>query len=149
MSFEDILELGRKHEGVLEAEYWRRGESIKMSDAAICIYTSGTTGPPRSDFDSWEHHGDLGSFRQTGIFLPEEDRTVAWLPLPHVFGRFVILSGIYNASVWSYAGGTETLIDDLSEIKPTVFHSVPRMYEKIHHKLVSSMEQASPLKRRS
>ena len=149
MSFGEVLELGRQHEDGLEGEYWSRGQNIEMSDAAICVYTSGTTGPPKGALLT---HGNimaiLESFRETRIFCPEEDRTVAWLPLPHVFGRFVILSGIHNANVWSYAGGAETLIDDLAEIKPTVFHSVPRMYEKIHHRMISAMERASPLRRR-
>jgi long-chain acyl-CoA synthetase len=89
----------------------------------------------------------LEAFGKMGIFVPEEDRTVAWLPLPHVFGRFIILSAIYTANTWSYAGEIDSLIDDLGDIQPTVFHSVPRIYEKIYQKMTSDMAQASPVKR--
>ena len=149
MSFAEVVELGRKNEDAFDGEYWSRGKGLGMSDEAIYVYTSGTTGPPKGAVLS---HGNIMAimegFRQMGIFVPEEDRTVAWLPLPHVFGRFVILSGIHNANMWSYAGEIETLIDDLADIQPTVFHSVPRIYEKIYQKMTSAMGQASPMKRR-
>jgi long-chain acyl-CoA synthetase len=149
LSYADVLDLGRKNQAEWEAEYRRRAQKIESTDGAICVYTSGTTGPPKGAVLT---HGNilsiLEAFRQMGIFVPEEDRTVAWLPLPHVFGRFVILSGIYNANMWSYAGGIETLIEDLADIRPTVFHSVPRIYEKIHQRIASGMNQASPMRRR-
>jgi len=148
MSFADLLALGRKNEDALEEEYWSRGERIETSDPAIYVYTSGTTGPPKGAVLT---HGNivaiLEAFRQMGIFVPEEDRTVAWLPLPHVFGRFIILSAIYSTNMWSYAGEIDTLIEDLADIQPTVFHSVPRIYEKIYQKMTSGMAQASPMKR--
>ncbi len=149
MSFAEVVELGRKNEDAFDGEYWSRGKGLGTSDEAIYVYTSGTTGPPKGAVLT---HGNIMAimegFRQMGIFVPEEDRTVAWLPLPHVFGRFVILSGIHNANMWSYAGEIETLIDDLADIQPTVFHSVPRIYEKIYQKMTSAMGQASPMKRR-
>ena len=148
MSFADLLALGRENEDTLEEEYWSRGKAIETSDAAIYVYTSGTTGPPKGAVLT---HGNIlaimEGFREMGIFVPEEDKTVAWLPLPHVFGRFIILSAIYTANMWSYAGEIDTLIDDLADIQPTVFHSVPRIYEKIYQKMTSGMAQASPMKR--
>jgi long-chain acyl-CoA synthetase len=148
MSFAELLALGQKNEDALEDEYCSRGKAIETSDAAIYVYTSGTTGPPKGAVLT---HGNIlaimEAFGQMGIFVPEEDRTVAWLPLPHVFGRFVILSAIYTANTWTYAGEIDTLIDDLADIQPTVFHSVPRIYEKIYQKMTSGMAQASPTKR--
>jgi long-chain acyl-CoA synthetase len=149
MSFTELLDVGRKHEDELEGEYGNRGKGIGASDEAIYVYTSGTTGPPKGVVLT---HGNimavLEGFKEMKTFLPEKDRTVAWLPMPHIFGRFVILSGIHNVSVWSYAEEIQTLIDDLADIQPTVFHSVPRIYEKIHQKMTSAMAQASPMKRR-
>ncbi len=148
MSFEAVQGLGKKNKEDHQKEYRHRGQQIRMSDPAIYVYTSGTTGPPKGAILTHKNiMAIMDCFVEMEIFVPEEDRTVAWLPLPHVFGRFVILSSIYNAHIWSYAGAIETLIEDLADIKPTIFHSVPRIYEKIHHKMVSSIEQASPLKR--
>ncbi len=148
MSFKEVMELGQAQEDQLLEEYWNRGKNIKASDAAICVYTSGTTGPPKGAILTHRNiMTTLQSFRDMGIFVPEEDRTVVWLPLPHVFGRFVVLSGVHNAHIWSYAGTIETLIEDLADIRPTVFHSVPRIYEKLYNKILSSVEHASPLKK--
>jgi long-chain acyl-CoA synthetase len=148
MSFADLLAMGRKNEDALEEEYRSRGEAIGTSDPAIYVYTSGTTGPPKGVVLT---HGNIvaimEAFGQMGIFVPGEDSIVAWLPLPHVFGRFVILTAIYTGNVWSYAGEIDTLIDDLADIQPTVFHSVPRIYEKIYQKMTSGTAHASPMKR--
>lgn len=148
MSFADLLAVGQKNEDTLAEEYRSRGEAIETFDPAIYVYTSGTTGPPKGVVLT---HGNIvaitEAFRQMGIFVPQEDSIVAWLPLPHVFGRFVILTAIYTGNVWSYAGEIDTLIDDLADIQPTVFHSVPRIYEKIYQKMTSGMAQASPMKR--
>jgi len=149
LSFAEVLDLGRKHLIQGQGEYWRRSRRIQGCDGAICVYTSGTTGPPKGAVLT---HGNvmaiLEGFRQMDIFAPEEDRVVAWLPLAHVFGRFVILSAIHNGNMWSYAGGTETLLDDVAEIQPTVFHSVPRIYEKIYQKIFSDRDAASPVRRK-
>ncbi len=150
MSFADVLELGSRREAREgDEEYRERGRGIRAKDAAIYVYTSGTTGPPKGAILT---HGNimavLDAFHRMKIFVPEEDRTVAWLPLPHVFGRFVILSAIHNAHIWSYAGTVETLIEDLADIRPTFFHSVPRIYEKIYHKMLSAVAGGSPVRRR-
>ncbi len=150
MDFAEVLELGRRREEQGgDKAYRQRGDNIRASDAAIYVYTSGTTGPPKGAILT---HGNimaiLDSFRRMKIFVPEEDRTVAWLPLPHVFGRFVILSAIHNTHIWSYAGTVETLLEDLADIRPTFFHSVPRIYEKIYQKMLAAVEQASPVRRR-
>lgn len=149
MSFTDVMRLGENNEKSFLETYRNRGKTIQMSDPAICVYTSGTTGPPKGAILS---HGNimeiLESFMQMGLFVPEKDRTVVWLPLPHVFGRFVILSGIHNAHIWSYASSAESLLEDLAHIKPTLFHSVPRIYEKIYHRMISQVEQAAPRKRK-
>ena len=148
MSFAEVLAVGLENEDALEEEYWSRGEAIDASDPAIYVYTSGTTGPPKGVVLT---HGNIvaimEAFGQMGIFVPGEDSIVAWLPLPHVFGRFVILTAIYTGNIWSYAGEIDTLIDDLADIQPTVFHSVPRIYEKIYQKMTSGVAQASPMKR--
>jgi len=149
MAFTEVQTLGRESAAECQEEYMAREKNIQMSDPAIYVYTSGTTGPPKGAILTHRNLTSvLDSFVEMGIFVPEEDRTVAWLPLPHVFGRFVILSAIYNAHIWSYAAGIDTLIEDLADIQPTIFHSVPRIYEKIHHKMQATMAAETGLKRK-
>ncbi len=148
MSFAEFLDLGRRQEDDQVEEYWGRGRSIQSSDAAIYVYTSGTTGPPKGAVLT---HGNimavLSAFRQMRFFVPEQDRTIAWLPLAHVFGRFALLFAIHNAQIWSYVEDIDSLIEDLAAIQPTFLPSVPRIYEKIYQRMISAAEKASPIRR--
>src|SRR5205085_3592637 len=88
------------------------------------------------------------SLRQT-IPIFDTDRAFSYLPYCHVAER---ISGLYNRL---YAGASAYFVDDLSrlgrymlEVKPTVFASLPRFFEKIHARIVADLELLPPDERR-
>ncbi|KAI8613190.1 hypothetical protein BC830DRAFT_1170444 [Chytriomyces sp. MP71] len=131
------------------SEVERRGASTPIlpnpplpdSLASIC-YTSGTTGVPKGTMLTHENMLSLlkGVFvlEKLGRFvgLRDDDVYISYLPLAHVFERSMINCLIHvGAAVGFFQGDTLKLMDDVSELRPTIFPSVPRLYNRIYDKI--------------
>jgi long-chain acyl-CoA synthetase len=122
--------------------------SPKSSDLCALIYTSGTTGNPKGVMLS---HGNIASNVAAihEIFpMAADDRSLAFLPWAHVFGQSVELHGLFSMGAsMAIAESTEKIIDNLSEVKPTLIFSVPRIFNRIYDTLQKRLATESPLKR--
>ncbi|KAI8824958.1 uncharacterized protein EV422DRAFT_564316 [Fimicolochytrium jonesii] len=143
--------------GILELE--REGEEkpltgtlpTKDSIATIC-YTSGTTGQPKGAIIT---HGNLLSFcggcealngTPHAIGYNKDDSYMSYLPLAHVFERMVFVCLTYEgARLGFFQGDTLKLLDDVMELKPTMFASVPRLYNRIYDKVFNGVKQKGGL----
>jgi long-chain acyl-CoA synthetase len=106
--------------------------SIKPSDLATIIYTSGTTGNPKGAMLT---HGNMASnvaFSLRDFEVQSGDISISFLPLSHVTARHVDFLMLYHGVTLAYVSFQEHLPPALTEVRPTVFVGVPRMYEKIH-----------------
>lgn len=122
----------------------RRSHNYPTSDDLACImYTSGTTGMPKGAMLT---HGNFISAISAGVKNVSgtvDDVGISYLPLAHIFGRVtdsLILA--VGGRVGFFSGDMNTLMDDVQVLKPTVFPSVPRLFNKIYGKLVASTIQA-------
>lgn len=125
---------------------------VKEDICTIC-YTSGTTGLPKGVVLT---HLNLISFAASAQELMNkgklkrfgnEDTYLSYLPLAHVFERCVVTALVYaGAQIGFYQGDTLKLLDDVAELKPTIFASVPRLYNRIYDKVMAGVKSASFIK---
>ncbi|NTW40743.1 MAG: long-chain fatty acid--CoA ligase, partial [Cellulomonadaceae bacterium] len=126
------------HDGrsVDDAEVDRRSALAGMDDLATIIYTSGTTGNPKGVELT---HGNFVSLTLEGVAgLPDvvakpTSRTLLFMPLAHVFARFIQVLCIPSGAVLGHTPDTKNLLADLGTFKPTFILSVPRVFEKVYN----------------
>jgi long-chain acyl-CoA synthetase len=131
-SWDAFLQRGRHALPRLAGELRRREAGIAPDDLATIMYTSGTTGNPKGVMLT---HDNLLSNAEASVGAAPHGRNdvvLSWLPYSHIYARLVDHYGAMLAGVLvCLAESAEALIDDLSEVQPTNFASVPRFYEKV------------------
>lgn len=138
----------------ITAEDLARVETIKAgiqpSHCATIIYTSGTTGTPKGVMLS--HHNIVTNVINAKESFPFEDdvnsRALSFLPLNHIFERMVSYIYISSGSSVYYAESLETIGDDLKDVKPQLFCTVPRLLEKVYEKIMAKGTELTGIKRK-
>src|SRR6266545_955810 len=113
-------------------------ESVRPDQLATLIYTSGTTGRPKGVellHGGWCWEGVAQC--EEGL-LSDSDLHYLWLPLSHSFGK-ALVCGLTHGGVQTYVDGrVDRLVDNLSQVRPTLMAAPPRIYEKIYNVVVST-----------
>lgn len=143
--WEDFLALGMQGDlQVLEA----CKASISPEDLFTIIYTSGTTGKPKGVMLK---HSNVASnvSNINKIMTPQAgtSRQLSFLPLCHIYERASSFASYYMGYSVYYAESMESIGDNLKEIKPHVFNTVPRLLEKIYDKIVAKGYELSGVKK--
>ena len=129
-----------------DLEIVERGED----DLATLIYTSGTTGVPKgvmithSNFlNAFDAHMEFFKFKRF-----EDEHSLAFLPLTHVFERSWTLLCLHFGAKVSFLENPKLIASALTEVKPTMMCSVPRFYQKIYAGLNEMVNSGSDLKKK-
>ncbi|MFP6687034.1 MAG: long-chain fatty acid--CoA ligase [Polyangiaceae bacterium] len=121
-------------------------EAIDPEDTAILIYTSGTTGPPKGAMITHRNILTLLAGQDGALSMYEDDLSLNFLPMAHAAERVFGFYGRINAGIaTAYASGVGKVLKELQEVRPTLFGSVPRLFEKAHGKIMSEIEKKPPV----
>jgi long-chain acyl-CoA synthetase len=118
-----------------DAELEGRRRALTTDSTATIIYTSGTTGRPKGC--QLTHGNFLGLARSAASIFPdlvnERASTLLFLPLAHVFARYVQVLSLVAGSKLGHSPTVTNLLDDLASFQPTYLLAVPRVFEKIYN----------------
>jgi long-chain acyl-CoA synthetase len=117
-------------------------EQIQTSDLATIIYTSGTTGEPKGVMLSHQNFVSNIVGISGGLPILSSDRSLAVLPLSHIFERTVFYVLCSNGVSIHYCAAFDQLASHLQEVKPTIMTAVPRLFEQVYHKIVKKGKTA-------
>ena len=124
--------------------------SIRYEDLATIIYTSGTTGTPKGVMLSHKNilSNVISSTEVFAEFCTAGDKALSFLPLNHIFERMVTYIYLFNGvSVW-YAESLEKIGDNLKEVQPALFTTVPRLLEKVYERIMGRGQELTGLKKK-
>ncbi|PJC85577.1 long-chain fatty acid--CoA ligase [Vibrio sp. HA2012] len=113
------------------AELGARLAQINLDDLFTLIYTSGTTGQPKGVMLDYRNLGAQMQGHDQRLSLTEQDVSLCFLPLSHVFERAWSFYILHRGAVNCYLQDTRQVREALSDVRPTVMCAVPRFYEKI------------------
>ncbi len=121
--------------------------SVADSDLATIIYTSGTTGNPKGVMLT--HRNIMSNLEavQQDLPLVEGKRSLSFLPLCHSFERTVFYAYLANKIHIHYAESLEKIADNLKEVKPYCFTTVPRLLEKVYDKILDKAKDLDTVKK--
>ena len=146
LSLDDVVARGRRASADFD-ELWRR---VRPDDLATLIYTSGTTGPPKGVMLTHRNVCWTQESSRRAIEAIPGERSVAYLPVAHVAERGLSIWGaVTSARTVYFCPSLDRLAETLVEVRPHVFFSVPRLWEKMHAALRGALQADPDLVRRS
>lgn len=144
LTWQDFL---AKAKATLPADVEARVAGLTAEDLGGLIYTSGTTGKPKAV--ALSHYAIFSICDNSNAFLglQDGDRLISYLPLSHIAEKALTIYGPLSGkqSIW-FARSMDTLMQDIAEVKPTLFFGVPRVWEKIQAALSAKFADADEKK---
>lgn len=144
-NWREVADLGHENEQPEELEKLRN--AITPDDLLTLIYTSGTTGRPKGVMLS--HSNLVSNFTDSSVMIePGFERALSFLPLSHIFERMVVYMYFYKGISVYYARSMETIVEDIKDVKPHGFSTVPRLLEKVYDRIVAKGKELTGIKRK-
>ncbi|MFD5278940.1 AMP-dependent synthetase/ligase [Pseudarthrobacter sp. NPDC058362] len=136
---DSLREAGR---GVTDEELEARRSAAGLQDLATIIYTSGTTGRPKGCELT---HGNFVELSENalgiiGDIVHEGAKTIMFLPLAHVFARFISVLAMAAGTTVAHTPDIKNLLGDLQSYSPTFILAVPRVFEKVYNSALTKAE---------
>jgi long-chain acyl-CoA synthetase len=123
-------------------------DRIRYEDLATLIYTSGTTGTPKGVMLS--HENILSNVIACMPCLPDipNMRVLSFLPLNHIFERMITFFYLFKGAAVYYAESLDTIGDNLKDVKPDMFTTVPRLLEKVYDRIMQKGNDLTGIKKK-
>ncbi len=147
VSWGRVQNVGAARDQEAPGEFERLLAGVSLDQVAQMLYTSGTSGNPKGVPLTHRNVGVNGQdwLRCNAPLLETTDVDLLWLPMSHIFGFGEACLG--NTLGWTtYLSEPLKVLPHLTEVKPSVFMSVPAVWEKL---AMSAMGEADPVRRRA
>ncbi len=143
LSWEEFLSRGHGTAGALDA----RLEALRPESLGTFIYTSGTTGRPKAVMLTHDNLTWTAARAADLVGAMSTDRVLSYLPLSHIAEQMftIHLPAITGTQVY-YAESIDQLLENLCEVRPTVFFGVPRVWEKFQAGVTAKLAEATGAK---
>ncbi|MDT0196306.1 AMP-dependent synthetase/ligase [Arthrobacter sp. AB6] len=121
-----------------------RRKTATLGDTATIIYTSGTTGRPKGCELTHGNFVELSdnALAIIGEIVHENAKTIMFLPLAHVFARFISVLAMAAGTTVAHTPDIKNLLADLQSYGPTFILAVPRVFEKVYNSAMTKAEDA-------
>lgn len=137
--FTDLIKLGQQN--------LKPQPVVKPDDITLISYTSGTTGVPKGALISNRNLMAALAGAEEAVKIDQEVIHISYLPLAHVFERFMLLYVVMKQGKYGlFNGNVLKLKDDLAILRPTLFPSVPRLFNKFYDKIHEGLKEATGCK---
>lgn len=141
-TWSDVMELGRTSDII----GW---EEVKEDDIYCFSYTSGTTGTPKGAMIS---HGNMASTIQGAVevlTITSKDKHLHYLPMAHIMERLMFMT-MFNCGckIGVFGGDIRKIKEDLAIYKPTIFMSVPRLFNRFYDVIMGKVNAATGIKKK-
>ncbi|WP_255771182.1 AMP-dependent synthetase/ligase [Pseudarthrobacter sulfonivorans] len=134
-----VREAGRD---VSDTDLEKRRTFAGLTDVATVIYTSGTTGRPKGCELTHGNFVELSdnTLAILGDVVNEQAKTIMFLPLAHVFARFISVLAVAAGATVAHTPDIKNLLADLQSYQPTFILAVPRVFEKVYNSALTKAE---------
>ena len=147
LNWKEILNKGTEEDKVALQKI---RDSIQYEDLCTILYTSGTTGFPKGVMLS--HKNILSNVKNVDEVFDQignkDARALSFLPLNHIFERMVTYIYLFNGTSIYYAESLDKIGDNLKEVQPTVFSTVPRLLEKVYERIIGKGQELTGIKKK-
>ncbi len=146
LSWSELMERGRAHDAAQPDAYERIARGVRADSLATLIYTSGTTGRPKGvelTHANWVY--EALAIEELGL-LKEDQVQYLWLPLAHSFGKVLECAQVRIGFSSGIDGRVDKILDGMAAVRPHFVAAVPRIFEKVHAKVVGGAKDAGGLK---
>ena len=122
--------------------------AIQAEDLASIIYTSGTTGNPKGVMLS--HKNIVSNIKSIIPLIPidHEKKALSFLPMSHIFERMITYTYMATGASVHYAEKTDKIVENLNEVHPHYFATVPKLLEQMYDSILNTLEKKGALQKR-
>jgi long-chain acyl-CoA synthetase len=123
-----------------------RTASIEPNDLLTLVYTSGTTGRPKGVMITHDNRVyEAEAIYKVGL-IGSNDVQLLFLPLAHIFAKVLEVTWFKAAHIMTFAESIDKVVENMAEVRPTFMASVPRIFEKVHAKVLGGATSAPGIK---
>jgi long-chain acyl-CoA synthetase len=146
-AFDAFLERGSRIAGG-EACWRAMVDAVRPGDLASIVYTSGTTGEPKGAMLTHSNFTSNIQAVQRRFEVRPDDLLLSYTPLSHIFSRLVNYLILATGAATAFAESIFTVATNLTEVRPTLMSSIPRLFESMQSRILSAANREPPLRRR-